>query len=275
MQMIPDFEYLKVSLENHIAHIEINRPDKANAMNMQCWLEIGSAHQWADEEPDVRVVLLSGAGNHFTSGIDVTLLAGMEAIVDHETCEGRKREKLRRQILELQNSFNQIEACRVPVLATIHGGCIGGGMDMISACDMRYCSEDAYFMIKEIDMGMTADVGTLQRLPYIIGDGMMRELSYTGRKIDAQEAKEIGLVNRVYRDKKTLMQEVGMIAQSIADKSPLSIRGIKEMIVYTRDHSVADSLNYIATWNASMLLSKDLEEAMRSQMQKRKPTFDN
>ena len=120
----------------------------------------------------------------------------MEAIVDHETCEGRKREKLRRQILELQNSFNQIEACRVPVLATIHGGCIGGGMDMISACDMRYCSEDAYFMIKEIDMGMTADVGTLQRLPYIIGDGMMRELSYTGRKIDAQEAKEIGLVNR-------------------------------------------------------------------------------
>jgi enoyl-CoA hydratase len=159
------------------------------------------------------------------------------------------------------------------VLAAIHGACIGGGVDLICACDMRYCSADAFFSIKEIDIGMTADVGTLQRLPKIIGDGMARELAYTGRKVTGEEAREIGLVNRVFASPDALQAGVMEIAATIAAKSPLSIRGIKEMIVYARDHSVADGLNYIATWNAAMLMSADLKEAMMAGMEKRTPKF--
>jgi enoyl-CoA hydratase len=138
---------------------------------------------------------------------------------------------------------------------------------------MRYASADAFFTIKEIDIGMTADVGTLQRLPKLVGDGITRELAYTGRKMDAAEAKSIGLVNRVFESREALYAGVHEIAATIAAKSPLSIRGTKEMITYARDHSVADSLNYIATWNAAMLMSKDLTEAMTANMQKRAPVF--
>ena len=148
-----------------------------------------------------------------------------------------------------------------------------GGIDLVTCADMRYASSDAYFTIKEIDIGMTADVGTLQRLPKLVGEGIVRELAYTGRKFDAQEAKEMGLVNRVFENREALYAGVHEIAATIAAKSPLSIRGTKEMITYARDHSVADSLNYIATWNAAMLMSQDLTEAMMSSMAKKAPTF--
>ena len=272
MTTLPKFETLQVSLDTHIAHVRINRPDKANAMSRAMWADIHAAFDWIDITSEVRVAIISGNGAHFTSGIDLAMLAGVADEVDDD-CEGRKREKLRRTILDLQASLTSIERCRKPVLAAIHGACIGGGIDLICCADMRYCSTDAYFSIKEIDMGMTADVGTLQRLPKLIGDGIVRELAYTGRKLLSDEAKSIGLVNRLFESPEKLLQGVTQIATEIAAKSPLAIRGTKEMIVYARDHSVADSLNYIATWNAAMLMSTDLQEAMMAGMQKKSPSF--
>ncbi|MBA4112523.1 MAG: enoyl-CoA hydratase [Verminephrobacter sp.] len=266
------FETLEVSLENHIATVRLNRPDKANAMSATMWQEIRQAFQWVDTTPEARVAVLQGEGKLFTAGIDLQMMMGLGPQIQND-CEGRTREALRRVILDLQDTLTSLERCRKPVLAAIHGGCIGGGIDLVTCADMRYASSDAYFTIKEIDIGMTADVGTLQRLPKLVGEGIVRELAYTGRKFDAQEAKEIGLVNRVFESREALYAGVHEIAATIAAKSPLSIRGTKEMITYARDHSVADSLNYIATWNAAMLMSQDLTEAMMSNMAKKAPTF--
>lgn len=271
---IPIFETLQLSLDKHIAHVRINRPEKANAMSRAMWGDIGAAFAWIDAAPEARVAVISGNGAHFTSGIDLAMLAGVADEVDDD-CEGRKREKLRRTILALQDSLSSLERCRKPVLAAIHGACIGGGIDLICCADMRYCSSDAHFSIKEIDMGMTADVGTLQRLPKLIGDGLVRELAYTGRKFASDEAERCGLVNRVFESPESLLQGVMHIAANIASKSPLAIRGTKEIILYARDHSVTDSLNYVATWNAAMLMSTDLQEAMMSGMQNKSPTFNN
>jgi enoyl-CoA hydratase len=269
-----EFSTLHVSRTDKVATITLNRPDKANAMSEPMWYEIRQAMEWLDTTAEARVGIITGSGKFFTSGIDLGMLASVSAKIQDE-CEGRGREKLRRLILDLQDTLSSIERCRKPVLAAINGPCIGGGVDLVSACDMRYCSVNAYFCIKEIDIGMTADVGTLQRLPKLIGEGMVRELAYTGRNVDADEAQAIHLVNRSYDTPDDLMQGVMEIAQAIAAKSPLSIRGCKEMITYARDHSVADSLNYIATWNAAMLLSKDIFEAMDANMNKRAPQFDD
>jgi 2,4-dienoyl-CoA reductase (NADPH2) len=269
-----DYQTLAVELADHIATVTLNRPDKANAMEEAMWHEIRAAMQWADETPEVRCVILRGAGRHFTSGIDLAMLATLgERIRDADAARGR--EKLRRIILDLQDCITAVERCRKPVLAAIHGACIGGGVDLVTACDMRYCSADARFAVKEIDVGMTADVGTLQRLPRLIGEGMARELAYTGRNVDAAEAKAMGLVNHVFDNAEALDAGVRDIASTIAAKSPLAIRGCKEVITYARDHSVADGLNYVATWNAVLLLSNDLAEAGRAAMEKRPPRFED
>ena len=188
-------------------------------------------------------------------------------------CEGRKREALRKFIFHLQACISAIEACRKPVLAAIHGGCVGGGVDIVSACDMRYCTADAYFTIKEIDMGLVADIGTLQRLPHILQPGMVAEMAYTGREVGGEEAARMGLVNRVFPGKTAMMDEVMQLAATIAAKSPLVVRGTKEVLLYSRDHTVADSLDYMVAWNAAMLLSRDLMEAFLATMQKRPPVF--
>jgi enoyl-CoA hydratase len=267
-----EFTTLEVTLDAGVATIALNRPDKANAMSEPMWYEIEQAMEWLDTTPEARVGVLVGRGKYFTSGIDLSLLMDLGAKIEDD-CDGRRHEKLRRLILKLQDTLTSIERCRKPVLAAIHGACIGGGMDLITACDMRYCSSNAYFTVKEIDVGMTADVGTLQRLPRLIGEGMARELAYTGRKVDGIEAQRLHLVNHCFENPEALHAGVMEIARTIAAKSPLSIRCCKEMITYGRDHSVADGLNYIATWNAAMLLSKDLFEAGAANMQKRDPVF--
>jgi enoyl-CoA hydratase len=266
------YQTLSVTLENHIATVRLNRPDKANAMNAAMWQEIRQAFQWVDETPEARVAILQAEGRLFTAGIDLQMMMAM-APQGQGACDGRTRESLRRMILDMQDTLTSLERCRKPVLAAVHGACIGGGIDLITCADMRYCSADAYFCIKEIDIGMTADVGTLQRLPRLVGEGMARELAYTGRHLQAQEARDIHLVNRVFDTREALYAGVQEIAASIAAKSPLSIRGTKEMINYSRDHTVADGLNYIATWNAAMLMSQDLQEAMTANAAKRPAVF--
>jgi len=261
-----------VSLEHHIATVRLNRPDKANAMNLAMWHDIRTAFEWVDQASEARVAILEGAGNNFTSGIDLQMMMGMGPMIAND-CEGRMRESLRRVILDLQDTLTSLERCRKPVLAAVHGACIGGGIDLISCADMRYCSADAYFAIKEIDIGMVADVGTLQRLPKLVGDGIARELAYTGRKMEASEARDIGLVNRVFASREAMLDGVREIAATIAAKSPLSIRGAKEMMLYAREHSVADGLNYVATWNAAMLMSDDLQKAMMAAASKQAPEF--
>jgi enoyl-CoA hydratase len=177
--------------------------------------------------------------------------------------------------LRLQGNLTAIEKCRVPVLAAIHKTCIGGGVDMTCCADMRYATEDAFFSIREIDIGMTADVGTLQRLPKIIPDGMVRELAYTGRNMDAAEARAVGFVNKVFDNRETMMREVTAIARSIAAKSPLAVRGSKEMLLYSRDHSVSEGLNYIATWNAGMMSQVDLQAGIAAQMSKSHAVYED
>ncbi|UCJ15353.1 crotonase/enoyl-CoA hydratase family protein [Pseudomonas sp. MM211] len=266
-----EYQAFRVELLDKVAHVVINRPDKINAMNAAFWTEIIEIFRWIDETDEVRAVVLSGAGKHFSSGIDLSLLAQLGTQLGKDA--GRNARTLRRKILELQASFNAVDECSKPVLAAIQGYCLGGAIDLVSACDMRYCAEDAQFAIKEIDIGMAADVGTLQRLPRIIGDGMLRELAYTGRTVGAAEAREIGLVNRVFSDADTLLAGVMDIARVIAAKSPIAVSGTKEMIRYMRDHRVDDGLEYVATWNAAMLQSADLRVAMAAHMSKQHPEF--
>ena len=266
-----EYHAFVVELIGNVAHVQINRPEKINAMNAAFWTEIIDIFQWIEDTDAVRAVVLSGAGKHFSSGIDLMMLASVANEFGKDV--GRNARLLRRKILELQASFNAVDNCRKPVLAAIQGYCLGGAIDLIAACDMRYAAEDAQFSIKEIDIGMAADVGTLQRLPRIIGDGMLRELAYTGRTFSADEACSIGLVNRVYSDKDALLEGVLEIAREIASKSPIAVTGTKEMISYMRDHRIDDGLEYVATWNAAMLQSTDLRVAMAAHMSKQKPEF--
>jgi len=262
------FDY---TLTDHVAHISFNRPDKLNTMVPAFWTEMVEVFEAIAETPAVRAVVISSTGRHFTAGMDLSVFGGLGKAESSD--RARINEQLRRSVLETQESFNVIEACRVPVLAAIQGGCIGGGVDLVTACDMRYCTAEAFFCIQEINIGMVADVGTLQRLPHLIPAGMVRELAYTGRRLTATEAKSTGLVNTVFADQASMLEAVLAIAREIATKSPLAVHGTKEVLKYTRDHSVADGLNYIAVWNAGMLLTEDMAEQMRANQEKRPAKF--
>ncbi|MGB1142467.1 MAG: crotonase/enoyl-CoA hydratase family protein, partial [Halioglobus sp.] len=261
--MPPEFETLALVVEDHVATVSLDRPDKANSMNAAMWQELQACFEWLDMEPSVRVVILAGNGKHFCAGLDLGMFSD---IGGGSSDPARAAENQRRTILRMQDNLSAIEKCRVPVLAAIHNTCIGGGVDMTCCADMRYATEDAYFSIREIDIGMTADVGTLQRLPRIIPDGVVRELAYTGRDMRAAEAREVGFINRVFENREVMMREVTEIARNIAAKAPLAVRGSKEMLLYARDHSVAEGLNYIATWNSGMLSRVDLEAGITAQM---------
>ena len=268
------YNHFRIEIENKIAQVAFNRPEKSNALNMDAWTEMGIIFETLSINDEVRVVILSGEGKHFCAGIDLELLMSINKLRDI-SCSGKRSEKVREFIVTLQRTVTAIENCSKPILAAIHNGCIGGGVDIATACDIRYCTEDAYFSIKEIDLGMVADLGTLQRLPKIISPGLAAEMTYTGRDVFGLEAKSIGLVNQCFASEKLLMEGVMKIAKSIASKSPLSIRGTKNVLRYSRDHSVDDGLNYISTWNAAMLLSEDLTEAFKAKMEKRQPNFDD
>ena len=244
------YETMCLKIEDGIAHVELTRGSEFNTMNKAFWPEMVKIFGEIENDPLARVVVLSGQGRHFTSGLDLNdFTAGLTAT---EGEPARSAEALRRTILNMQETMSVLDRCRLPVLAAIQGACIGGGIDLISACDIRYCTEDAFFCVQETNIGMTADVGTLQRLPHMLPYGILRELTYTGRRMMASEAREWGLVNKIYSDKTALLHGVKEIAQEIASKSPLTTVGNKEMLNYARDHSIQDGLNYVATWNAAM-----------------------
>ncbi|MEO1452081.1 MAG: crotonase/enoyl-CoA hydratase family protein [Bacteroidota bacterium] len=267
-----DYQTFRVELADSIATVSFNRPEKANALHQQGWDELKAIFEELDQDSSTRVIILQAEGKHFCAGIDLSLLMDISQVRSIK-CEGRRGEKIRQLVLDLQAPINAIEQCRKPVIAAIHGGCVGGGLDIVAACDMRYATEDAYFTVKEIDMGMVADLGVLQRLPKIIPEGKAREMAYTGRKVSGKEASGFGLVNEAYSSREELHAAVRSLAETIVSKSPLSIRGTKSILNHTRDHSVADGLEYVAVWNAAMLLSEDLMEAFQASMQKKEPVY--
>ncbi len=266
--------YSALNVEQHgaVAVISFNRASKANSLDEASWSELRTAMRWADDTPEIRAVVLQGEGKHFCSGIDLSMLMGVQARIKDE-CEGRMREKLRRLILDLQDCVTSLEACRKPVIAAIHGACLGGGLDIALAADFRFASSDAVFGVREVDVGMVADVGTLQRLPHVVGEGIAREMALTGRDVTADEAMSFRLVNRVVPDGDAVKAAALECATLIASKAPLAVRGTKEVLNYGRDHSVADGLNQVAGWNAAMLISDDIQKAGMAAMMKTRPVF--
>lgn len=266
---------LKINVDVSIAWIEINRPEKANALDARLWEKLEETFRELDNQSTVRVCVLSGIGKHFCAGIDLEMLQQLGKLTEEFNCEGRKRDALRRTILKLQSAFNEIERCRKPVIAVIHGACLGAGLDLVAACDLRYSTTDANLQIKEIDLGLVADVGALQRLPSLIPQGILRELAFTGRVFSGEEAQSMGLVNQCFPDHASLIRHAREVAEKIASKSPLAVTGIKETLLYARDHTVQEGLSQVANWNAAMLLSNDLEEAVMASLQNRPPQFQD
>lgn len=268
------YKSLSVEISDKIAHIKLNNPEKRNAMTPDFWRELPEAVQQIDNDASARVIVLSSTGKHFCAGMDLAVFTG--GSLQQEAELGRKHETIRRKVLQLQDIMSLFENVRMPTLAAIQGGCIGGGVDLVSACDMRYCTEEAFFSIEETKLAMTADMGTLQRLPHLISHGLTRELAYTGRRMHAEEAKQAGLVNQVFKDQEALLGGVMEIAAQIAARSPLAVTGCKEMLNYARDHSVPDSLKYMATWQSGMFQPQvDMLETFSAKMESREPQFDD
>ena len=266
------YSCFEVAIENKIAHIKLSRPEKRNAMNPEFWDELPAIVRDIDANSKARVIVISSTGPHFTAGLDIQAFfsQGAESGDSAGLTEGAQ---FYHNTNLMQETFSVLEECRIPVLAAIQGGCIGGGVDLATACDMRYASEDAYFTIQETNIGMTADVGTFPRLLNLLPEGVVRELSYTGAKLGAEEARALGLVNRVYPDQASMLEGVMKIAAQIAEQAPLAVYGCKRMINYSRDHTTADSLDYVVIWNASMLKVDQIAEAMQAKMEQRPANF--
>jgi enoyl-CoA hydratase len=271
-------ECFAVTIKDHIAHVVLNRPDKRNSMNPAFWRELPELINDINDNAKARVIVISSTGPHFTSGLDVSAFAGGGS-GESMDAEAKKTRQLQagtafyENVLSMQEAFNCLENARIPVLVAIQGGCIGGGVDFISACDMRYATEDAFITVFETNIGMTADVGTFPRLVKLIPEGYVREMAYTGRKVTAREAQQMGLINQIYTDEAAMLDGVMAIAREIASKAPLAVFGCKKMINYARDHSTQDGLDYIAIWNASHLKIEEIQEAMQANAEKRPGNF--
>lgn len=262
-------------IESNIAHLVLNRPEAFNSMPRAFWNELPEIVEDIDDGAGARAIILSSTGKHFTSGMDLSVFTDGESLSVAEGDPYARAEAFRHFVLTLQRTFSCLENARMPVIAAIQGGCIGAGVDMISACDIRYATEDAFFQIQEINIGMTADVGTFPRLCKLIPEGWVRELAYAGRRLPAAKAKEIGLVNDVFPTHEAMMAHVNALAAEIAEKSPVAVAGSKRMINYSRDHSTADALDYIAIWQAGMFAPPHMVEAFAAKAQKRVAEFPN
>ena len=261
-----------VEITDKVAHVRLSRPDELNTMTAAFWRELPEIVTRISDEASARVVVISSTGKHFSAGMDLAVFANTD--LTGEPAElGRKQARMRSNAKVLQWSFTALEKARVPVLAAVQGGVIGGAVDLVTACDVRYASADAFFCVQEINIGMTADVGTLQRLGKLVPEGFAREMAFTGRRVSAARAYDVGLVSEVYTDHDALVSGVLDTAREIASKSPLAIWGTKVAMNYARDHSVDASLEQIATWQAGMFQPDDMAEAFTAKAEKRAAVF--
>ncbi|MBL6787495.1 MAG: crotonase/enoyl-CoA hydratase family protein [PS1 clade bacterium] len=269
------YECFDVSINDNIAHIVLNRPEKRNNMNAAFWDELPAIVKDIDTNARARVIVISSTGPHFCGGLDVSMFAN-DGVKDDGTDIVRRRQsgaKFMNSVSVMQDSFSALEDCRLPVLAAIQGGCIGGGVDLVTACDMRYATQDAFVTIYETKIGMTADVGTFPRIVKLVPEGLVREMAYTGRRVSAEEARDMGLVNRVYDTHEAMLAAVMEIAREIAENAPLAVYGCKKAITYARDHTTQDGLEWIGMWNASMLQNDEIMEAMVARKEARPAEF--
>ena len=263
-----------VDVADKVAHVRLNRPEALNTMTAAFWRELPEIVTRISDQASARVVVLSSTGKHFSAGMDLSVFGGGE-LVGEQAELGRRQARMRSNAQVLQWSFTALEKARVPVLAAVQGGVIGGAVDLVTACDIRYATADAFFCVQEINIGMTADVGTLQRLGTLVPEGFAREMAYTGRRVPAARAYEVGLVSEVYADHDSLVSGVLETAREIASKSPLAIWGTKVAMNYARDHSVDDSLEQIATWQSGMFQPDDMTEAFTAKAEKRDAVFED
>jgi len=253
-----------------VLQVDINRPKKLNSMNADFWVEWEQLFESIAEDPEIRAVVCSAAGEKmFSAGIDLGQLAGELGGIMAQDDVGRKAFALRKMILRLQRPFNLIAECPKPVIGATFGGNIGGAIDLLSACDIRYCSSDAWFTIKEVDVGLAADLGTLQRFQKIVGnDSLARELAFSARNFYADEAYKMGFVSKVCADKQETVDSAVQLAQMLAERSPVAVQGTKMVMNYAREHSTHDGLVHIAEWNGAMLQSADLMQSAQAAMMK-------
>ena len=271
-----NYESFKYSSEEGVGHLVLNKGEDLNKMTMNFWYELPRILDEIDRDASLRVLILSSTGKHFCAGMDLKNFGTLGNDSEKKTNvpdKARIGENLYRVAKELQDMLSKLEKLRIPVLAGIQGGCIGGGLDLVTAADMRFASKDAFFCIQEINIGMAADIGTLQRLPRVIPEGKVRELAYTGRRMPAEEALEAGLVNKVYESHEEMVAGIKEMATVIASKSPLAVYGTKAILNFSRDHTIAEGLEYNALWSGAMLPQEDMAEAMMSNMEKRDPEF--
>lgn len=254
-----------------VAEIRLNQPDKHNALSTSFWEDFPAALDLVEASLSKRALVISSSGKNFSAGMDLDFFATVFEKRQEE--DGRFREWLYREIIRLQAAINRIETLRIPVISAIHGACVGGALDLICAADIRYSSKDAYFAIHETNIGMTADLGTLQRLPKLIPQGVAHELALTGKKLEANEAKEWGLISSIFESQEQALAGARETALLISEKSPLAIAGIKKALIHGRDHSVVDGLEHMASWNAAMFVTEDVELAIDAQRRREKAEF--
>ncbi|MFF5989544.1 crotonase/enoyl-CoA hydratase family protein [Prauserella flavalba] len=264
---------LKVERAGHVAEVTLLGPSKGNAMGPDFWRELPLVFRSLDDDPDVRAIVLTGSGAHFSYGLDLpAMLPGWSEYLAGDAQAG-PRTKFLAEIRRLQESVGAVAATRKPVIAAVSGWCIGGGVDVIAAADIRLASADAKFSVREVKVAIVADLGSLQRLAGIIGEGHLRELAFTGRDIDAARAEKIGLVNDVYPDQDAVLAAARELANEIAANPPLVVQGVKDVLSVSTEQRVEAGLRYVSAWNAAFLPSKDLGEAVQAFMERRAPQF--
>jgi enoyl-CoA hydratase len=267
------YESVIVETKDNVAQVTLIGPGKGNAMGPAFWSELPELFAALDADPDVRAIVITGSGRNFSYGLDLPAMGGTLAPVLADGASAGPRTDFHTEVLRMQNTISAVADCRTPTIASVHGWCVGGGVDLISAVDIRYASADAKFSVREVKLAMVADVGSLARLPLILSDGHLRELALTGKDIDAARAEKIGLVNDVFADADASLQAAHATAAEIAANPPLTVRGIKDVLDQQRISAVSASLRYVAAWNAAFLPSKDLSEGISATFAKRPPKF--
>ena len=267
------YESVIVETKDHVAQVTLIGPGKGNAMGPAFWAEMPELFAALDADRDVRAIVLTGSGKNFSYGLDVPAMGGSFTALLSDGALARPRADFHAEVRRMQNAISAVADCRTPTIASVHGWCIGGGVDLISAVDIRYASADAKFSVREVKLAIVADVGSLARLPLILNDGHLRELALTGKDIDAARAEKIGLVNDVYDDAEATLAAAHATAAEIAANPPLTVNGIKDVLDQQRIAAVSESLRYVAAWNAAFLPSRDLTEGISATFAKRPPQF--